>query len=156
MEAQRTPTVAVVTGANQGIGASAFGSVRNLAPELHKHFDTDTMTLDEVDAVMLHYADLVEAGRDRDQGWPESINVPSKIGQVAATRVFARERADIARDGGMSARSALVWSTPTPPGRGSATCPRRRRPRRRPGTSYGWLSIRSIRGSSVSSSSTAS
>jgi carbonyl reductase 1 len=82
------------------IVASAFGSLRNLAPELHKHFDTDTMTLDEVDAVMLHYADLVEAGRDRDQGWPESINVPSKLGQVAAARVFARERADISRDGG--------------------------------------------------------
>ena len=30
--------------------ASAFGTLRNLAPELHKRFNTDTMTLDDVDA----------------------------------------------------------------------------------------------------------
>jgi hypothetical protein len=35
----------------------------------------------------------VESGRDSGEGWPESVNVPSKIGQVAAARIFAREKA---------------------------------------------------------------
>ena len=31
-------------------------------------------------------------GRAAEEGWPEWINVPSKVGQVAAVRVVARER----------------------------------------------------------------
>ncbi|HXR72567.1 SDR family NAD(P)-dependent oxidoreductase [Actinocrinis sp.] len=77
--------------------ASAFGSLRNLDPKLRPLFDTEALTLDEVDRRMLEFADLVEAGRHRQEGWPESINIPSKIGQVAAARVFAREQAR--RDG---------------------------------------------------------
>jgi carbonyl reductase 1 len=73
--------------------ASAFGSLRNLDPRLHRLFDTTTMTLDDLDRVMLDYADLVETGRDRAAGWPEWINIPSKIGQVAAARIYARDRA---------------------------------------------------------------
>jgi len=82
------------------IVASAFGSLRNLAPHLHARFDTETMTLEDVDAVMRDYVAAVESGRATAQGWPESINTVSKIGQVAAMRVFAREeRARAARDG---------------------------------------------------------
>ncbi|MFI1914749.1 SDR family NAD(P)-dependent oxidoreductase [Nocardia sp. NPDC020380] len=72
------------------IVASAFGSLRYLDPSLHDHFDTGTMTLADVDREMLAYAELVEAGKDKTAGWPDSINYPSKIGQVAAARVFAR------------------------------------------------------------------
>jgi carbonyl reductase 1 len=71
--------------------ASAFGSLRNLDPRLHRVFDTTTMTLDDLDRVMLDYADLVETGGDQAAGWPEPINIPSKIGQVAAARIFARD-----------------------------------------------------------------
>ncbi|HEV2634773.1 MAG TPA: SDR family NAD(P)-dependent oxidoreductase [Actinocrinis sp.] len=71
--------------------ASSFGSLRNLAEPLHPLFDTDRLTLDELDRVMLGYADLVESGQSAAAGWPDSINTVSKIGQVAATRIYARE-----------------------------------------------------------------
>jgi carbonyl reductase 1 len=78
--------------------ASAFGSLGQLSEPLHARFGPDT--LDGVDAVMLAWRDAVVDGRDAAEGWPEWINIPSKIGQVAAVRVLARERrtAD-ARDG---------------------------------------------------------
>jgi NAD(P)-dependent dehydrogenase (short-subunit alcohol dehydrogenase family) len=82
------------------ITASDFGTLHGLDPRLHGCFDTDHMGLDELDATMLRYVDLVESGRDAEAGWPESVNVPSKIGQVAAARIFARLRAaDAQRDG---------------------------------------------------------
>nr|MBA3554438.1 short-chain dehydrogenase [Gemmatimonadales bacterium] len=37
------------------------------------------------------YVAAVEAGRASSLGWPDWINVPSKVGQVAATKVFARD-----------------------------------------------------------------
>jgi NAD(P)-dependent dehydrogenase (short-subunit alcohol dehydrogenase family) len=80
--------------------ASAFGSLRRLPAHLHERFDTDRMSLDDVDATMLAWRDAVVAGRAAEQGWPEWINIPSKVGQVAAVRVLARERrAADARDG---------------------------------------------------------
>ncbi len=71
--------------------ASAFGSLRNLPAHLHDRFDTDVATLGELDATMLRYADAVASGEAEAEGWPASINIPSKIGQVAAARVFARD-----------------------------------------------------------------
>ena len=80
--------------------ASDFGSLRRLPTHLHAHFDTDTMTLHDVDAAMLAWRDAVVEGRAREEGWPEWINIPSKVGQVAAVRVLARERrAADAQDG---------------------------------------------------------
>jgi carbonyl reductase 1 len=80
--------------------ASAFGSVRRLPAQLHDRFDTDAMSLDDVDAAMLAWRDAVVEGRAADEGWPDWINIPSKVGQVAAVRVLARERRDAdARDG---------------------------------------------------------
>lgn len=70
--------------------ASAFGSLRNLPSQLHDQFDERTMNLDDIDATMLNYATLVRTGRDKTQGWPEWINPPSKIGQVAAMKIFYR------------------------------------------------------------------
>jgi carbonyl reductase 1 len=80
--------------------ASTFGSLRNLASHLHRLFDTATMSLDDLDRVMREYVDLVETGRDQAAGWPELINIVSKIGQVAAARVYARRWA---ADGGVRA-----------------------------------------------------
>jgi carbonyl reductase 1 len=79
------------------ITASDFGTLRGLAPHLHSCFDTDHISLDDLDATMLRYVELVESGHDVDEGWPESVNVPSKIGQVAAARIYARLRATDAR-----------------------------------------------------------
>lgn len=72
--------------------ASSFGSLRELPSHLHGRFDTDAMTLDDVDATMLAWRDSVLDGRAATEGWPDWINIPSKIGQVAAVRVLARER----------------------------------------------------------------
>jgi NAD(P)-dependent dehydrogenase (short-subunit alcohol dehydrogenase family) len=71
--------------------ASAFGSLRNLPAHLHHRFDTGTMSLDDLDTVLLGWAEEVRTGTARTTGWPEWINIPSKIGQVAAARIFARE-----------------------------------------------------------------
>lgn len=78
--------------------ASDFGTLGNLPPTLHDRFDTATMSLDQVDATMIAWRDAVLAGTAVDEGWPEWINIPSKVGQVAAVRVFARDRrlADVA------------------------------------------------------------
>jgi NAD(P)-dependent dehydrogenase (short-subunit alcohol dehydrogenase family) len=69
--------------------ASSFGSLRHLPASLHHHFDKPGMALEDVEAVMDEYVELVEAGQAAGQGWPDWINVPSKIGQVAAMRVMA-------------------------------------------------------------------
>jgi carbonyl reductase 1 len=39
------------------------------------------------------YVAAVETGRAAAEGWPEWINPPSKVGQVAAVKVWARELA---------------------------------------------------------------
>lgn len=72
--------------------ASSFGSLRELPPGLHARFDTDVMTLDDIDATMLAWCEAVREGRAAEEGWPDWINIPSKVGQVAAARVMARER----------------------------------------------------------------
>lgn len=74
--------------------ASDFGTLNNLPAALHARFDTDTMTLDDVDAVMLAWRDAVLNGTAGADGWPDWINIPSKVGQLAAVRVLARDRRD--------------------------------------------------------------
>lgn len=82
------------------IVASSFGSLRHLSAPLHSRFDSDGLSLDDLDAIMAGYVDAVESGRAAGEGWPEWINVPSKVGQVAAMRVLAREQRKLAkRDG---------------------------------------------------------
>ncbi len=81
------------------IVASAFGSLRNLPPRLHDRFDA-ALSLDDLDAHMTEFSAAVTAGRAIAEGWPEWINVPSKVGQVAAMRILAREQQERAkRDG---------------------------------------------------------
>ncbi|MFL5838882.1 MAG: SDR family NAD(P)-dependent oxidoreductase, partial [Thermoleophilaceae bacterium] len=45
------------------IVASSFGSLRSLPGPLHERFDTDAMSLDDVDATMLAWRDSVVEGR---------------------------------------------------------------------------------------------
>lgn len=72
--------------------ASDFGTLTNLPKSLHNRFDTDVMNLDDVDAAMMTWRDTVLRGTATAQGWPDWINIPSKVGQVAAVRVLARDR----------------------------------------------------------------
>ena len=72
--------------------ASDFGTLNNLPETLHDRFDTDTMTLDDLDAVILRWRNAIVEGTAIQDGWPEWINIPSKVGQVAAVRVLAAQR----------------------------------------------------------------
>jgi NAD(P)-dependent dehydrogenase (short-subunit alcohol dehydrogenase family) len=74
--------------------ASDFGTLRSLPASLHGRFDTERMSLNDVDVTMLAWRDAVLAGTAAAEGWPDWINIPSKVGQVAAVRVLARERRD--------------------------------------------------------------
>ena len=81
--------------------ASAFGSLRNLSPDLHGLFQTETRSLEDIDSTMDEYLTLVESGQDKVLGWPEWINFPSKIGQVALVRILARQMRDEAHRRGI-------------------------------------------------------
>jgi len=70
--------------------ASSFGSLRNLDPRLHSKFDAPGLTLHDIEVAMDEFTTAVRAGTAQQEGWPDWINVPSKIGQVASVRVLAR------------------------------------------------------------------
>ncbi|QBD81180.1 SDR family NAD(P)-dependent oxidoreductase [Ktedonosporobacter rubrisoli] len=77
--------------------ASDFGRLSNLPVHLHHLFDETTRSLSDIENVMDTYARAVQTGTAQQEGWPEWINIPSKIGQVAALRVLAREMHEQAR-----------------------------------------------------------
>ncbi|MCE6997545.1 SDR family NAD(P)-dependent oxidoreductase [Saccharothrix sp. S26] len=72
--------------------ASSFGTLRHLPRHLHEHFAA--RSLDEVDATILAWRDAVLDGTASRRGWPDWINIPSKVGQVAAVRAVAGRRRD--------------------------------------------------------------
>jgi NAD(P)-dependent dehydrogenase (short-subunit alcohol dehydrogenase family) len=82
------------------VTASDFGTLASLPAHLHPCFDTETMSLDDLDQAMRDYADAVRCGAAAGQGWPEWINIPSKIGQVAAVRIYARDQRERATGDG--------------------------------------------------------
>lgn len=87
-------------GARFVVVASEFGSLRHLPEPLHKRFDVSRLGLQEVEDVMDDYVSLVEDHRATEQGWPEWINIPSKVAQVASIKVMARlMQADATRRG---------------------------------------------------------
>lgn len=69
--------------------ASSFGSLRHLDPRLHARFDSPGLTLHDIERAMDEFAAATRAGTAGEAGWPDGINVPSKIGQVASVRVLA-------------------------------------------------------------------
>ena len=87
--------------------ASDFGSLRRLPAHLHARFDTDAMSLDESTPRCWPGATPSWTGRAAEEGWPDWINIPSKVGQVAAVRVLARERRAVGRTGRDAHRSSL-------------------------------------------------
>jgi carbonyl reductase 1 len=78
--------------------ASSYGTLASPDPRLHPRFDVGQMSLADVDKVIDGYVEAVETGRAAAEGWPGWINPPSKVGQMAAVKVLARELAgDAAR-----------------------------------------------------------
>lgn len=74
------------------IVASSLGTLGHLDERLHPLFEN--ATLDDVAKVVADWRAAVHDGTARERGWPEWINVPSKVAQVAAVRAVARERRD--------------------------------------------------------------
>jgi carbonyl reductase 1 len=72
--------------------ASSLGTLGRLDPRLHHLLDG--VSLAAVEAAVEAWRAAVHAGTARAAGWPEWINVPSKVAQVAAVRAVAAERRD--------------------------------------------------------------
>ncbi len=71
--------------------ASSFGRLSRLDPRLRPLFDTEIRSLDEIEEAMDRYVEAAEAGRASEDGWPDWIDIPSKVGRVATALVAARE-----------------------------------------------------------------
>lgn len=69
--------------------ASSLGVLAKLPEPLRGRFDTRAGDPDAINAVMDAYVAAVEAGTAAAEGWPDWVNIPSKVGQVAVTRAFA-------------------------------------------------------------------
>ncbi|MET8762543.1 SDR family NAD(P)-dependent oxidoreductase [Lentzea sp. NPDC004782] len=96
------------------IVASSLGTLHHLAPVLHHRF-TSPSTLDEIDEQIARWRDEVKDGRAKAGAWPGFVNIPSKIGQVAAVRVLARQRrqADLERGVLIASVCPGMINTPT-------------------------------------------
>jgi carbonyl reductase 1 len=73
--------------------ASTLGTLHYLAPVLHERFD-ELETLEDADAAVRRWREAVQDGSALAEGWPAFLNIPSKIAQVSAVRVLARQRRD--------------------------------------------------------------
>jgi NAD(P)-dependent dehydrogenase (short-subunit alcohol dehydrogenase family) len=83
-------------GARLIVVASSLGTLEQLPEDLWGRFDG--ASLDDVEKVVEEWRTAVHDGMAAAQGWPEWINLPSKVAQVAAVRAVAEERraADLA------------------------------------------------------------
>jgi hypothetical protein len=71
--------------------------------------------LDEVDKQVAAWRDAVKDGSARAGAWPGFVNIPSKIGQVAAVRALAHQRREDDTARGIMLASACpgMMNTPT-------------------------------------------
>jgi len=84
--------------------ASSFGVLQSLPEHLRARFLTTRGDPDAINRAMDAYVAAVEAGTAADEGWPEWVNIASKVGQVAVTRAFARQ----AKQAGALPRGVLI------------------------------------------------
>ena len=73
------------------IVASALGTLDKLDERVRARFAAAATSLDAVDALVAEWRAAVKAGRAEFGRW---LNIPSKVGQVAAVRAIASERRD--------------------------------------------------------------
>ncbi|RSM41405.1 carbonyl reductase [Amycolatopsis balhimycina DSM 5908] len=76
--------------------ASSLGALGHLPEALRPRFDG--VPLDDVEKAVEDWRSAIHDGTARERGWPEWINAPSKVAQVAAVRAVAagRREADVA------------------------------------------------------------
>jgi NAD(P)-dependent dehydrogenase (short-subunit alcohol dehydrogenase family) len=73
--------------------ASALGTLDKLDPRVAARFaQAAEEDLDAVDALIAEWRQAVHDGRAEEEGYGAWLNIPSKVGQVAAVRALARER----------------------------------------------------------------
>jgi carbonyl reductase 1 len=70
--------------------ASSLGTLGHLPEALWPRFDG--VPLDDVERAVEDWRAAIHDGRAHELGWPEWINVPSKVAQVAAVRAVAADR----------------------------------------------------------------
>jgi NAD(P)-dependent dehydrogenase (short-subunit alcohol dehydrogenase family) len=70
--------------------ASSLGTLDHLPEALRPRFDG--VSLDEVEKAVEDWRSAIHDGTAEAQGWPEWINIPSKVAQVAAVRAVAAGR----------------------------------------------------------------
>jgi len=93
--------------------ASGLGILKSLPAALWPRFAA-ARGPDAINAAMDDYVTAVEAGIAAAEGWPDWVNLPSKVGQVAVTRAFARAYAgDPARQAGVLINAACPGLTLT-------------------------------------------
>jgi NAD(P)-dependent dehydrogenase (short-subunit alcohol dehydrogenase family) len=85
-------------GARFLVVASGFGSLRSLPKAHHREFDVAHRSLEDIEATMDRFAELVQAGHHTQEQWPDWINIPSKVAQVASMKIFARSMEGEARE----------------------------------------------------------
>jgi NAD(P)-dependent dehydrogenase (short-subunit alcohol dehydrogenase family) len=120
------------------IVASAFGSLRNLPPQLHERFDTADMSLEDLDCQKTQFSDAVREGRADAEGWPGcSTSLPRSARWRQCASSPASNTRSHRKTAASSPPSAPASSTPTHHDPGSRTCHRHGRttklpPRSRP------------------------
>ncbi|MGE0387431.1 MAG: SDR family NAD(P)-dependent oxidoreductase [Gammaproteobacteria bacterium] len=77
--------------------ADLFGANWTLDARHHARFDPRSVSLEAIEAAMDEYVGLARRGVAAREGWPDWINIPSKIAQVAAVKVLARDLEEQAR-----------------------------------------------------------
>jgi len=70
--------------------ASGLGVLSKLPLSLRARFEIARGDPAAINRVMDDYVAAVEAGNAQAEGWPEWVNIPSKVGQVALVRAFAQ------------------------------------------------------------------
>jgi NAD(P)-dependent dehydrogenase (short-subunit alcohol dehydrogenase family) len=71
--------------------ASSLGTLDNLDAKVQPAFE-DGHTLDQLEQTVEDWRQSIHAGTASEQGWPDWINTPSKVAQVAAVRAVAATR----------------------------------------------------------------
>lgn len=73
--------------------ASMAGRLRQVSPELQTKFSDSSLTMDQLLLLMKKFEEDVQNGVHRQEGWSNSNYGISKLGVIAATRIWAREEA---------------------------------------------------------------
>ena len=73
--------------------ASASGRLNQVSPALQKRFRDESLTIPELNTLIAEFAQAVQDGDHKQKGWSSSNYGISKLGVIAATRIWSRQEA---------------------------------------------------------------